>query len=514
MNCPRCGQVGVDGWPACPRCGVVFAKLKPATPRLSPRVTAPPASGGSSRWALVLPAVGLLVVLAGAVIWLRVAPSEPRPTPAPFVLGPTGRVGDAPVARPAPPTATVAPPAPPALPTTDPSQDLRVASDAVSEADRLSAEALAKQLQQGQPVSPSDVQTAEGLYARHPTERGAHNLLEAVSVAAATQARANRDLVTAAVYLRRAGGFLPDSRLLRSFLLTVLLEANDWPAAEAAARDLLLLAPDEPEGVRGLAYALVRQDRSREAIDVLTAALERREDPATRALLAQIQGSLRSENGMAQQRLAYFNVRYDGQAHEDVGREIVRALEHHRATLIRTFDNEPASTIPVILFTQQGYYDATGAPAWAGGHYDNFDGRIRVPIGGVTTTLTPEMESTLLHELTHAFVADLSRGIAPRDLHEGLAQFMEGKRLGSMLNRQQMTGLADGRVGGVTGFYLGALSFTEFLMAERGQGGINDLLKAMAESGNVDAAFQKVYGRSYNATRSEWASRFRREHGS
>jgi hypothetical protein len=91
---------------------------------------------------------------------------------------------------------------------------------------------------------------------------------------------------------------------------------------------------------------------------------------------------------------------------------------------------------------------------------------------------------------------------------------MEGKRLGSMLNAQQTKALADGRVAGVTGFYLGALSFTEFLMAERGQGGINDLLKAMAETGNVDAAFQKIYGRSYNASRSEWASRFRREHGS
>ncbi len=389
-----------------------------------------------------------------------------------------------------------------------------MASDAVSEADRQAAEALARRLQQAQPVSLSDVQTAEGLYARNPTEKGARNLLEGVSLAAATQARAKRDLVTAAACLRRAGGFLPDSRLLRRFLLTVLLEASDWPAAEGAARDLLLLAPDEPEGVRGLAYALVRQDRSREAIDVLTAALERREDPVTRALLAQIQGSLRSEKGMAQQTLAYFNVRYDGEAHEDVGREIVRALEHHRATLIRTFDNEPASTIPVILFTQQGYYDATGAPAWAGGHYDNFDGRIRIPIGGVTTALTPHMESTLLHELTHAFVADLSRGIAPREVHEGLAQFMEGKRLASMLNAQQIKALADGRVGGVTGFYLGALSFTEFLVAERGQGGINDLLKAMAETGNVETAFQKVYGRGYNASRSEWASRFRREHGS
>ena len=66
------------------------------------------------------------------------------------------------------------------------------------------------------------------------------------------------------------------------------------------------------------------------------------------------------------------------------------------------------------------------------------------------------MDQTLIHELAHAFVADLSRGSAPREIHEGLAQYMEGKRLGEVLTEQQITGLADGRVAGVAGFYLAA----------------------------------------------------------
>src|SRR6185503_2734557 len=126
-----------------------------------------------------------------------------------------------------------------------------------------------------------------------------------------------------------------------------------------------------------------------------------------------------------------------GQEHEGVGREILRALERHYATLASTLDHQPAASIPVILFSGQAYYDAAGAPAWSGGAYDTLDGRIRIPIGGLTPSLTPDMDGTLIHELTHAFVADRSRGVAPREIQEGLAQYMEGKRLGSALTEEQ-----------------------------------------------------------------------------
>jgi hypothetical protein len=168
----------------------------------------------------------------------------------------------------------------------------------------------------------------------------------------------------------------------------------------------------------------------------------------------------------------------------------------------------------VILFTREGYYTASGAPAWSGGAFDNIDGRIRIPIGGLTTSLTPDMDETLLHELTHAFIADRTRGAAPRELHEGLAQYMEGKRIDSMLGREQVTALADGRIGGVAGFYLGALAFVEYLIANRGLGGINDLLRAMGESGNVDESFRQVHGTTFRGAQQAWAQRFRQQHGS
>jgi hypothetical protein len=91
---------------------------------------------------------------------------------------------------------------------------------------------------------------------------------------------------------------------------------------------------------------------------------------------------------------------------------------------------------------------------------------------------------------------------------------MEGKRIDSMLSPEEVHALADGRVPGVAGFYLRALSFVEYLMAQRGQGGINDLLGALGETGSVDQAFRRVYGHDYRATREEWEEHFRRRYGS
>jgi hypothetical protein len=197
-------------------------------------------------------------------------------------------------------------------------------------------------------------------------------------------------------------------------------------------------------------------------------------------------------------------VRYDGEAHEDVGREILRALERHYSTLAGALDHQPSEPIAVILFS----------PAWSGGVYDQLDGRIRIPIGGLTSSLTPYMDDTLIHELTHAFVGDRTRGAVPRDVTEGLAQYMEGKRSESLLGASELRALAEGRFTGVLGFYMGALSFVEYLLSQRGMGGMNDMLKTMGASGSVEEAFRQTYGKGYTETRRAWQDRLRQQYGS
>jgi tetratricopeptide (TPR) repeat protein len=355
------------------------------------------------------------------------------------------------------------------------------------------------------------VAEAERLFAREPGLL--RTLLETVLLQAAAGHRQARRFPRADALLVRAAEVAPGSPRPPKALLGLRLESGNWAAAERAGRAALRLAPADAEVVGQLAFALVRQDRSTEAIELLAGFLESRPDPDARALLDRLRLDEGAEQAFAEARIAHFHLRYDGEAHEDVGREILRVLDRHYATLVRTFDHRPSGPIPVILFSEESYADATGAPSWSAGHYDAFDGRVRVPIGGLTAALTPDLDDTLLHELVHAFVAEMSGGTAPRELHEGIAQLLEGRRTASA-DAETMRSLADGRLGGVRGFYLSALVFVEDLVAQRGQGGLNELLRAMAETGDAERGFLRVYGKGQRTLRAEATSRLRQRHGS
>jgi tetratricopeptide (TPR) repeat protein len=401
-----------------------------------------------------------------------------------------------------------------AIPSAPPFRELQLDPSQVTETDRTRADALVRKLANPSALTAEDVQAAEDLFARHPEERSFRDLLEAVLLGASDRNLRQRQFAQAITYLQRAKEVQPSSTRPGLALMQVYLDTNNWTGAEAEARAVIAASARSFEAWQGLGYALLRQDRNRDALEALRAALDIRDDTNVRLLMERIQKGLADERGMAERRLSHFNVRYDGGEHEAVGREILRVLEQHYATLTRALDYEPANTITVILFTKEGYYNASGAPAWSGGVYDNLDGRIRVPVGGLSASLTPDMDQTLIHELTHAFVADRTRGIAPRELHEGLAQYMEGKRVESLLTPRQLTALADGRIGGVMGFYFGALSFVEYLIANRGLGGVNDLLKAMGETGSVDEAFRQVHGTTLRGAEQAWEQRFKQQHGS
>lgn len=498
-TCPRCAQADVDG-PSCPRCGVVFAKLAAheSADRRARRPAPPPRRGSGSPWPWL--ALGLAAVVAAAAAVVRPAGSA-RPLPP-----------AAPVAAVVPVRLDVADLPPPTLAAADvpAPRPIDLTATALNDADAERARALSIRLGA---AGAAEVQQAEELYARQPEDAQLRSLLEAVLMSAARNARSERRREQALAWLQKAASIGHDARPWLA-LTELLAEGGDWTGVEAAARGALALDPRSAHAWSALGYALLRQDRSREAVEALEASLALRDDAATRALLARVTKGLRDESGMTQQTLSHFNVRYDGGEHEGVGREILRALERHYATLAATLDHQPAGAIPVILFSRDAYYDASGAPTWSGGAYDTLDGRIRIPIGGLTPSLTPDIDTTLIHELTHAFVADRTRGAAPRDLHEGLAQYMEGKRSESMLGREGMRALADGHVPGVYGFYLGSLSFVEYLISSRGMGGMNDLLRGIGETGSVEDAFRQVHGRSRAETQRLWQERLKQQYGS
>lgn len=61
----------------------------------------------------------------------------------------------------------------------------------------------------------------------------------------------------------------------------------------------------------------------------------------------------------------------------------------------------PTSRMPLLLYTRSDYSSVTAGPDWSCGLYD---GKIRLPLGGVTK-LTAQMRGIIFHEFTHVLIA-------------------------------------------------------------------------------------------------------------
>lgn len=458
----------------------------------------------------------------GLLVWLGLGMLRP----APGAGGGAAAPGPAAASRPAGagPAADAPLPVLPPRPSLEPQPSAESLTDAsgLTEQDAKRANQLVERLNARRGAEERDLAVAEELAARYPREPKLGDLLEHVLLSLAAQQRAQRRFAEAQAQLRRAINLRPRGVQGRALLVGLLTEINDFTAAEAAAREALAVDPRNAELLYALAYVLFRQDRNREALEAAQSSLAIQENEQARALLASLLKSKQDEGRMTEQQLSHFHVRYDGEAHEDVGREILRALERHYATLVRTLDHEPSTAIPVILFSREQYVEAAGAPVWSGGVYDSVDGRIRIPIGGLTRALTPSLDETLIHELVHAFLEDKTRGAIQHasPVNEGFAQYMEGHRVGSDVSGPKLAWVIEAlpatypqqcaSLTCVHGFYLGGLSFVEHLIGIRGLGGMNDLFRAMAETGSVDEAFRRVYGQDYAAARRAWRARLDR----
>jgi hypothetical protein len=373
--------------------------------------------------------------------------------------------------------------------------------------------ALAEKNNRRQELTPSDLEAAERLYKAHPSP-DYRSFAKALLLTAAAQQAERHNYPEAIGYLERVLLIEPDASDARLHLLRLEEASMDWGTMERVARDGLAHDPRNPQLLNALARALYRQDRNREAAETLRTSLQLQEDSATRAFYNRIVGEGSSERGMLEQKVAHFDVRYDGDVHDEIGREVTTALEHHYATLARAMDYELHTTVPVVVLTKEKYYDG-GVPTWSGGGFFHESGRIRIPVLGLSSSLTPFMDYALLHELTHAFVNERTRGLCPLDLNEGIAQYMGNIRMPSSLSTRDAGAMVGAlqQGGHPNYFYAGALSLVEYLIGNRGVGGFNDLLKAMGDTGDVDGAFRQVYGQSANEMRQAWAQRLLQQSG-
>jgi hypothetical protein len=143
-----------------------------------------------------------------------------------------------------------------------------------------------------------------------------------------------------------------------------------------------------------------------------------------RAKLDRLAREAEAEAGFGRDVSRHFTLQFDGPVPPDVARTALRLLEEAYNRLWREFGRSPQHDIPVLLYSHDLFSEVTRSPRWVAATYD---GKIRVPVGGLAGTADAERLGTILaHELTHAFIRANTPGSLPLWFEEGLAGHFQG----------------------------------------------------------------------------------------
>jgi hypothetical protein len=187
-------------------------------------------------------------------------------------------------------------------------------------------------------------------------------------------------------------------------------------------------------------------------------------------------------------------VTFDGRENQAAARVVLAALEQSYDELKREFRLDDF-TVPAILHSEQSYRDVIGAPDWSAGLYD---GKIRIPTGGLER-VEAEFRATLKHELAHAFITRKGGSGVPRWLHEGLAQYYQGRRVdpARLPAAARAVLAAGGEPEDVRLFYVQALLRTQFLLRRHRTEQVMAILDALHQGADFETAWSRAIGAAW-----------------
>ncbi len=264
----------------------------------------------------------------------------------------------------------------------------------------------------------------------------------------------------------------------------------------------------DPEVRLLLAQLYDRRDDAGRALEHLRSVLIRDPDhePA-RALLAKIEREARAEAGLQREVTPHFVVKWRAGDEPEARRALMALLAAARERVVARLGEAPRERVTVVLYDAGQFQEVARVHAWVTGL---FDGKIRLPAGSPSPRRR-ELERILVHEYAHAVIHDLTRGRAPRWLHEGLAQALEGAPVDPLLRvpgRPTLTGLeallADGDPTRARTAYEVALWVVHDLLDRGGMPAMRDLMARLGRGEPIEAAVPAVYGLRLAELEEQW----------
>jgi tetratricopeptide (TPR) repeat protein len=327
-------------------------------------------------------------------------------------------------------------------------------------------------------------------------------------------------------HYRQALIFAPDNTGLLLNLAVLDLRESQFTAALEPLEHARRVTPDTSPVAADIAklegWAYSGANKLDKAIEEWKRSEQLHPDPEIEQALEKAQRDKSEEESYREGETAHFNLKYYGGANPELAHGILHALEDDFRDLESQLDYTPPESIGVILYTEQSFADITRAPGWVGALND---GRLRIPVQGLTS-VTPDLEHVLKHELTHSFVGQKSHGRAPTWLQEGVAQYMEGRRSASVA-AALVDAAAQGNLpslGMLEGSWMGlpensaslayawSLAVVESIVQQGGMGDISRLLDRVATSPSTEAACREALHSSYSDLEQQAVTYLKREY--
>ncbi|MBZ5721525.1 MAG: tetratricopeptide repeat protein [Acidobacteriia bacterium] len=315
-------------------------------------------------------------------------------------------------------------------------------------------------------------------------------------------------------YFERALRFDPQNPTILNYYAALLVRTGNPAAALGYAERAVRLAPDSPDALAVLGYAQFASDRNREAIRSWKRSLDLRPDPTIQQYLDKAQREAAAEADFTQNESNHFTLRYEGkQTPDSFRRALMETLESDYDDLSRELGGPPRSSIAVVLYTDQAFFDVTQAPSWSGAVND---GKLRIPVQGVDS-VTSDLAHVLKHELAHSFINQLTGGRCPQWLNEGVAQALEpksvssrGRRLAELFQTQHEIpfNTLEGSFMRLSPMeavlaYDESLAAVEYINDTYGMSDVRRILERLGEGSSTEAALRATIHSDYGQLESE-----------
>ncbi len=327
---------------------------------------------------------------------------------------------------------------------------------------------------------------------------------------------ARGNLEGAARWLQRSVVLIPVDLSLKLNLGAVYLRLSQYKQAQQVLMAALDISPSSVQANELLGLSEYFLGNNSQAIERWNTALAFDSQAPVSGLLQKAGREEAVEAKFKVQQSPHFDLSSNAQTIDvELTRSILEELEDDYNQFSSLFGIQLSSPVPVLLYADQEFRQATNAPHYIEGLND---GKIRIPVHGLSA-ITPNLAVAIKHELSHTFIRMKSEDRAPRWLQEGMAQYLSIPGLcGSnnpwwgifrqidpvpISNLDQLLQPSSGS-SDATHAYLEALSIVCYVSETFGEDSLQRILTEVSQSPDFNSALQTEFHDNPQQFETDW----------